>query len=403
MLSGVFCVVRRGVGVEMRNKEKKEEIAVVGHVTEVYGPVQALARYLQDKKKSFLYITIPFSYCSVESSLAVECNGGDVLQKIRGPRNLAMKKIYALYYIRGALFAFYQVFKRRKKIGCYIGIDNLNAFIGLVMKRLGFVETVVFYVIDYTQKRFLLGIFNRLYHLIDRICIRNADYIWNISPRIAAVRESQGIEQGRNLIVPVGVELGKVEHCKPEEKNRYVLVAVSHLTESKGVQLVLDVMSDVKMCIPQIELHVIGTGPFERDLKDIAKAKGVDRSVRFLGAMDHDSLFRYLPRCGVALATYTENPNNITYYADPTKPKEYLACGLPVIITRVPWIAEIIEKVPMGIAINYDREDLTKAIKRLMADESFYNACRQNALRYASDLSWNDIYDRACRKSGIPV
>jgi glycosyltransferase involved in cell wall biosynthesis len=387
----------------MQQESKNAEIVVVGHVTEVYGPVQALENYLKEKKADFLFITVPFAYCSVERASAQRYIAGEKVGESGGPRNPIVKKLYGVYYVRGAFFTLLQVMKRGRTKGVYVGIDNLNAFLGLLLKKAGFVDKVVYYVIDYTKKRFLLGMFNRLYHAIDRICVKHADYVWNISSRIAVVRESQGVPASKNLIVPVGVELEKIARCGDPDRNKHILVAVSHLTESKGVQLIIEVLAETKKVLPDMQIHIIGTGPYESALRELAKVKKVEQDVRFLGPMAHDELFRYLPRCGVALATYTENPNNITYYADPTKPKEYLACGLPVIITRVPWIAELIEKTPMGIAINYDREDLKKAIVRLMTDDSFHNACRANALRYAAQLSWGDIYDRACRMSGIAI
>ena len=77
----------------------------------------------------------------------------------------------------------------------------------------------------------------------------------------------------------------------------------------------------------------------------------LNEHIKFLGYLEHDDLLRHLPFCGIALASYSDDPDSITYYADPTKPKGYLACGLPVVITNVPWIAEIINNVPMVLLL----------------------------------------------------
>ncbi|MDP8261816.1 MAG: glycosyltransferase [Candidatus Ancaeobacter aquaticus] len=385
----------------MTNKIIEKEIAVVGHVTEVYGPVQALTNYLKKQGKNIIFISNPFAYCSLEKSIACIYKDKMEVKSIDGPKNPTFKKLYALYYIRSSLFTFIQVVKRRKRVGLYIGIDNLNAFIGLILKKLGYVDKVVYYVIDYTKKRFLLGFFNWLYHFIDRICIKNADYIWNISSRIADVRESQGVNMERNLVVPVGVELEKIKKPNDSERDKNLLVAVSHLTESKGIQLIIDVMSDLRNELSAVKLHIIGTGPYESVLIDMVKKMGLDEYIKFLGPMNHDDLFAYLPKCGIALATYTEDPDSITYYADPTKPKEYLACGLPVIITKVPWIAEAIDNKHMGIAIHYKKDDLKNAIIKMLQDSDFYDECRINAFDFASKLSWDQIYDKALDESRI--
>jgi glycosyltransferase involved in cell wall biosynthesis len=121
----------------------------------------------------------------------------------------------------------------------------------------------------------------------------------------------------------------------------------------------------------------------------------VAERVDFLGLMNHEELFTYLPTCRVALAPYVPDPANYTYYADPTKPKEYLACGVPVVITRVPWVAELIEQRPMGIAIDYSEEQLAEACSRLLSDEAFWQKCRKEALAYAKEIDWSAIYVKA--------
>lgn len=380
---------------------EKIDIAVVGHVTELYGPVQALKNYLIRKRKNFAFISVPFAYCTIERACFEQYSAGRCVVRENGPRNPTFKKLYAFYYIRSALFTMFQIMRMSGGVKIYVGIDNLNAFIGLVLKRLGCVDKVVYYVIDYTKKRFLLGFFNYVYHAIDRICVKKADYVWNISSRIAAVRKSQQIPDARNLVVPVGIEPGQLEKRSQQSGDRKILVVVSHLTESKGIQLVISAISEVSRIFPEIKLQVIGTGPYEDHLKRMVKDLGVEKSVLFLGAMNHDDLFKYLPQCGIALATYTESPDSITYYADPTKPKEYLACGLPVIITRVPWIADIIHDKPMGIAINYNIDELKHAVIKLMRDQSFYDVCRENARAYASGLSWDATYDNAFARLGV--
>ncbi|MFC2149404.1 glycosyltransferase [Candidatus Auribacterota bacterium] len=377
---------------------ERKETAIVGHVTEVYGPVQALKNYLERKKRDFLFVAVPFSYTTLERAYAEHYRSGEISKEIPGPRNPDIKKLYIPYYFRSALFTFFQVAGRKKKVGLYVGIDNLNAFIGLVLKKLGYVDEVAYYVIDYTKNRFILSFFNKIYHAVDRICVKHADYIWNISDRIADVRKEQGVPPNKNLVVNVGVELEKIRHCPDPEKDKNILAAVSHLTESKGIQLVIDTIAEVKEKVPAAKLHIIGTGPYESELKRMVKDKKVEDCVSFLGPMDHNTLFSYLPKCGIALATYTEDPDSITYYADPTKPKEYLACGLPIIITKVPWIAEEVEKRPMGVAIRYNKAELKDAIVKLMGDTAFYDECRKKALEFTSGLSWDGIYDKTFSK-----
>jgi len=372
---------------------KYRYIAEIAHVTEIYGPVQALRNYLKKRKDDFYFIAHPLIDCSIKNSSFKLYEKGRLKKQEIFPRKILPR------YLLDISYNLWIIIKRGREIDLFIGIDNLNAICGLILKKLGYVKKVIYYVIDYTPKRFQNKIMNYLYHAIDRYCVRNCDYIWNISERIANIRRRQGVSPDKNLVVPVGVELDKINFKKFNNRRRF-LVFVSHLDKSKGVQLAIESLEEIVKKFPDIVLEIIGTGPYEDRLKDLAKSKKIEKQIKFMGAMSHEKLLRYLPTCGIALATYLNDPNSITYYADPTKPKEYLACGLPVIITKVPWIAERIEKEPMGLAISYNKEELTNAIVKLLNDGEFYSRCRKNAIEFTSELSWDKIYDEVFKKVG---
>jgi glycosyltransferase involved in cell wall biosynthesis len=365
-------------------------VVEVTHITEIYGPAQALENYLRKNTREFIVIAHPLPSSSLNYSIC-KVYTNDELRKDFRYRTFRFLEIVS--YMQHFLLTLFILMKIRKKIDIYIGIDNLNAFVGILLRKVGFVNKVIFYVIDYTPKRFENKIFNALYYLLDVICAKNADYIWSVSKRIARIWANLGIEYRKNIIVPIGVELREIR--KLSDIRRNVLVFVSHLTRSKGVQLAIEAMEDITKKFPEVMLEVIGTGPFEKELMKIVKRKRLEDKVKFLGAMDHERLMQYLPTCGIALATYEPDPNSITYYADPTKPKEYLACGLPVIITRVPWIAEEIEKRPMGIAISYDKKELVNAVVKLLSDDIFYELCKRNTIEFVSELDWNKVFDEA--------
>lgn len=369
-----------------------KRILIIGHVTEVYGPVQALVNYSKKKTGKFVSILHPLPYSAVPSSEYRAFFEGECKRLIYR-RSFKMSELFS--YFQHVFFTFYFMLKSKERYDLCIGIDNLNAFCGIILRKLGIVDKVIFYVIDYTPRRFNNSVANFCYHFLDRLCAKYTDYIWNVSERIAEIREKQGVESGKNLVVPVGIELEKIEYVPKVKTDTDVLVFVSHLTKSKGAELIIEAMEDVIKKVPDAKLEIIGIGPHEGKLKELVKTANLDKSIKFLGLMDHDKLMKYLPTRGVALATYLDDPNSITYFADPTKPKEYLACGLPVIITRVPWIAKEIQEKPMGIAINYDKKELVDAIVKLLKDDEFYERCKENAKTFASVLSWDNIFGKA--------
>jgi glycosyltransferase involved in cell wall biosynthesis len=360
-------------------------VAAAGHVTEVSGPVQALYNHLRRTAAHFSFAKHPFGYSSVEASVFEHWHGDRrlVLREARSPRVLSVARdiLCNLWW-----------FGTRERSDIFVGIDNVNACCGLILRAFGRTGRCIYYVIDYTPRRFENGFLNWLYHAVDRFVALRCDEVWNISERIAQVRRHQGVAENANRVVGVGVDFSYI--VPSSTKNIHDLVLMSHLTESKGVQLAIKAIGLVRSRVPDARLLIIGTGPYENTLKDLVKECALGDSVQFFGLMNHEQLFSFLPKCGIALAPYVNDPASITYYADPTKPKEYLACGLPVIITDVPWIAQEIAKRPMGLCIEYDVEQLAQAAVKLMTDQVFYDECATNALAYVKDMAWDSIYRR---------
>jgi glycosyltransferase involved in cell wall biosynthesis len=374
-----------------------KKILIIGHRSEIYGPVQALVNFSEKNISEVRVILHPLPQSLIRST-AYQMFNED------GATYSSNKQIFGrsemLCFIQHVFWTFFfAITKNNGRFDLCIGIDNLNAFCAIILRRLGLVSNVVFYVIDYTPRRFRNSVKNASYHWLDRLCLRHAGQVWNLSDRMAELRLSQGVDNQRNLVVPVGVDLGKVKLALPGDINRNRLVFVSHLTRSKGGELLISAMKDLQERGIEAKLDIIGTGPFEQDLRELVAGANLGDRIEFLGLMHHDKLLRYLSMYGIAVAPYMEDPDSITYLADPTKPKEYLACGLPVIITRVPWIAREIERKEMGIAIKYDKQELVDAIVRLLQDEKFYLRCRTNAEAFSAGLSWESVFTSAFHKN----
>ncbi len=377
----------RGAAPRTRTK-----IFVAGHVSEVYGPVQALRNWIGARGFEAAFLTHPFPYTALEGSRLEMLAGGAV-----STRTLARRSSVAPWqFLRNLCADFIQGW-RFGRCDVYLGVGNLNVLAGLALRALGRCRKVGYYVIDHTPARFPNPVLNAVYGWVDRRACRGADFLWCLSPRIARAKVERGARPEACIDCPVGVELGEVVPAPPQRRRRRTLVVMSHLTREKGIQLVLESFVRIRERHPRCDLEIIGVGPYEAELRARARELRLGPAVRFLGLMDHSRLFRHLPTCGIALATYTEDEDAIARYADPTKPKEYLACGLPLVITKVPWTWERVADTrrPMGIAIRYDVDELVAALDRLLSDRTFYDRCRRNALAWARTLGWSGIFDRA--------
>lgn len=369
-------------------------------VTHSYGTCisQALAEFLRDKTKKLAYIDHPFSSCKENRSLVSVYEKGKLVKKscapkIRGPE--------VLFYIKDVLSTLYFVLKLKERFDIYIGIDNLNAFVGLILRRIKRTKRVIFYTIDYVPERFKNRLLNKIYHLIDKICCYHVDCLWNISGVMTEARNRNGVLKTRSapqMVVPQGNNYDQVRRLPFEEINRFDLVFMGHLREGKGIEFVIDAFPRIHRKVPQAKLVIIGTGPLESRLKKRAERLGIDDKIDFKGFIeDHSELDRLMGRCAVALAPYEPVPRSLVYYSDPGKIRAYLAVGLPIVVTKVPPTAYEIARAKAGLAIEYDQEEFVRAVVKLLTDDGFYLECRQKAIALGSNYSWDKVFTKALK------
>ncbi len=122
---------------------------------------------------------------------------------------------------------------------------------------------------------------------------------------------------------------------------------------------------------------------------------GLASHVIFLGMIGEPAVVeQWTAKSGVALAPYQDEPTSVKWYNDPSKPRLYLACGTPVVITKVPPVAEAIAREGAGVAVSGDPQAFAQGILRLLTDEAFYQACRRGASRLAAQHTWERIFDQ---------
>ncbi len=164
------------------------------------------------------------------------------------------------------------------------------------------------------------------------------------------------------------------------------------LLEKQGVQAVLDAIPLVRERAPAARLLVIGDGPYRRELERRAAGKGITDAVEFVGYVDdHRDLERMIAESGVAVATYDPVAAGFSYFADPGKIKNYLAAGVPVVATDVPWSARWLAERGAGRLVSYEPREIAIAILEVFDDPN----ARVAAASLGAESDWTRIFDEA--------
>lgn len=375
---------------------KNNKIIIASHIF-ASGPALELEQYLYPKVKTLLFIGHPFSYTKNKSSFKRSYLNGRLIESHKA---FVWKLPEGLLYIKDALYTFFWVLFQKGHIDLFIGSDNFLGFLGLMLKRVGKVNDVILYTIDYVPKRFDNLILNNLYHFFDKQCLTNCKVVWNVSEKISQAREEfGGLVKSKcvpQIVVPLGIWYDRIVNLSLEKKEKSTIVFLGHILEKQGLDIVVKSIPIIMKKIPKIKLVVIGTGPYERQLKKMVNGLKLNKQVRFVGYIeDHKDVEKILSRSTVAVATYRPDSDSFTYYADPGKIKNYLACGLPVFLTEVPPISRELQKRKCGIICSYSEIDLAKKVIGLISDKNKLDLYSKNAKFFAKDFDWNNIFAKA--------
>lgn len=378
----------------MEDNLRKLNFTIITHVYAT-GPSFKLEEYLKSKVNSLIFIGHPFSFAKdTRSFIRIYRKGKLVVEK----KFIRWRGSEFVFYLKDLLLTLWWYLNYSKENDYFVGVNNYNVFSGLLLSLFTRVGKIIFYTIDYIPKRFDNKFLNSLYHFLDRLAVKKSHRVWNLSTIMVKEREKRGAnpEYGKKqIVVPIGTNIP----AKPlplSKISRYKIVHLGHLLKKQGVELLVAAMKDVVKKVPSAYLLIIGGGPLEEKLRKDVEHLKLEKSVKFTGFIKKFSdVQKFLRDSAIAVAPYVDDSKTYTRYTDPGKPKDYLASGLPVIITKVPQVAFEIEKNKCGFAIAYKKEELVEALVKLLRDDSLRISFRRNALKMAKTYEWKKVFDKA--------
>ncbi|MFF5174005.1 glycosyltransferase [Micromonospora sp. NPDC000089] len=161
-------------------------------------------------------------------------------------------------------------------------------------------------------------------------------------------------------------------------EKRWDVVFVGRFVEKKGVDDLIEAAALLPDVRPRILL--IGTGPLEPAMRDLADRLGVDAT--FLGAQEPAAVLRHMAGSRV-LAAPSKTASDGDTEGLPTTILEGASLGLPVLATRHSGIPEAVEHEVTGLlCAEGDRAALAGNLRRLLTDDALRERLGGQARRH---------------------
>jgi glycosyltransferase involved in cell wall biosynthesis len=210
----------------------------------------------------------------------------------------------------------------------------------------------------------LMGIYQRLVHHYNG----HLKYVVYASPKLKSILlTNEPVKEGNRNFWIYG--LMKRHIIKRPQENLLGYIGV--LRKGQGLEIVFESLKSN----PLLNLEIIGEGPALADLKRTVSALDLQKRVTFYGLVQQeDVIVNIVKRWQIGLAPYDPSKQNMTYYTEPSKIKFYLEYRLPIIMTKITYIAKVLEKYQAGVCIDYTSTSLNEAIVKIQRNYGRYTA-----------------------------
>ena len=216
-------------------------------------------------------------------------------------------------------------------------------------------------------------------------CKKNIEKVINFSARTIVVSKKLKkigekylqVNNDKIIVVPNGINTNDI-HTKTnknfqEYKGKKIILSVSHLIKTKGIDLNLKAISKLKQKYPYIIYLIIGEGEEKKKLKKLVSELNLQDRVIFIGEVSHYKVMEYMAVCDIfSLPSWNEG-FGVVYI-------EAMAQGKPVIGCQEEGIEDFVEDGKTGLLVKpKDVDSLDKAMDYLLSNPDEAKAMGERA------------------------
>jgi len=191
-------------------------------------------------------------------------------------------------------------------------------------------------------------------------------------------------------VTPFGIDLNKFFRYNKINKaiiDETVIGTVKTLNKIYGIDYLIRAFKIVSERNPDknLKLLIVGGGPMENELKQLTKDLKIDHLTLFTGNVPQDKVPEYLNMLDIYVALSLQESFGVAVI-------EAGACELPVVVSDIGGLAEVVENGKTGYKIPpKDTMEAANAIEKLVLNEIARNEFGKNARARINELyNWED-------------
>jgi glycosyltransferase involved in cell wall biosynthesis len=230
----------------------------------------------------------------------------------------------------------------------------------------------------------------KVWHSIERFIFPKLKYVYTVNDSIADLYRS---EYGVNMkivrnIPPYQPEISlksRRELGLPENIP-LIIYQGAGINVHRGAEELVRAMEYVDNAI----LLIIGSGDVIGQLKEMAQKPALKEKIIFIDKLPFHQLKHFTMHASIGLTLDKDNSLNYRFSL-PNKLFDYIHAGVPILASPLIEVKKIIEKYNVGALIeNHNPKHIAEKINAMLADKSQLETWKQNALKAAKELNWEE-------------
>jgi len=240
----------------------------------------------------------------------------------------------------------------------------------------------------YAKSSGIKSLQHKIENLSNRKILQNADKIFVVNESVKKIIINKYKIKEKNIsVIPNGINLKKFEN-KNKNKQNFTIVFSGVMYYHRGIDILLDSISEIILKIPNIRVMLLGDGPEMEKLKEISQKKNLINNIEFKGWINRNNIPNYLAASSIGIGPLMLT--EVTKNALPIKVLEYMASSLPIIAKSGTLPNDILNDGKNGFFIN-NSKDLAAKLELLSLNEELLTNMGKESFNMIQKFDWKNI------------
>jgi len=218
-----------------------------------------------------------------------------------------------------------------------------------------------------------------------------ADRVITINQPILDLFIGRGLRPSKASVVMNAVDESKFTNAATATgapvADRFVMMYHGTLTSTYGLDIAVEAFGMAHERMPGAEIWILGSGPEQGPLAELARQRGVGSKVKLIGQVPSSEIPGWLSQCDAGILPFRRDV--FLDFAFPNKLPEFIVMGKPVLISRLRAIRHYFGEASLAYFEPNNPSDFAEQMVRVYRDRELRAELAANATREYAPIRWD--------------